>query len=86
VGISVAFDDATDCRCYRGQLVGGEINCRHGPDIIGRQLSSKKRGEMPHGGASGWRVIERAVSQLGEGQEPRLRAAMRVENGPASSA
>jgi hypothetical protein len=23
VGISVAFDDATDCRCYRGQLVVG---------------------------------------------------------------
>ena len=20
----------TDCRCYRGQLVGGEVNCRHG--------------------------------------------------------
>jgi hypothetical protein len=29
VGISVAFDDATDCRCYRGQLVGGEVNRRH---------------------------------------------------------
>jgi hypothetical protein len=25
VGISVAGDDATDCRCYRGQLVGGEV-------------------------------------------------------------
>jgi hypothetical protein len=41
VGISVAFDDATDCRCHRGQLVVGKVNCRHGPDIIGRDLSSK---------------------------------------------
>jgi hypothetical protein len=30
VGIAVAFDDATDCRCHRGQLVVGKINCRHG--------------------------------------------------------
>jgi hypothetical protein len=30
VGISVAGDDATDCRCHRGQLVVGEVNCRHG--------------------------------------------------------
>jgi hypothetical protein len=37
VRISVAFDDATDCRCYRGQLVVGEMNCRHGPNIIGRE-------------------------------------------------
>jgi hypothetical protein len=29
--ISVAFDDAPDCCCYRGQLVGGEVNCRHKP-------------------------------------------------------
>jgi hypothetical protein len=42
VGISVAFDDATDCRCHRGQLVGGEVNRRHGPDISGRQMSSKQ--------------------------------------------
>jgi hypothetical protein len=34
---------APDCRCHRGQLVGGEVNCRHGPDIIGRHLSSKER-------------------------------------------
>ena len=27
---------------YRGELVVGEINCRHGPDIIGRHLSSKE--------------------------------------------
>jgi hypothetical protein len=37
VRISVAFDDATDCRCHRGQLVVGEVNCRHGPNIIGRE-------------------------------------------------
>jgi hypothetical protein len=29
VGISIAFDDATDCRCHRGQLVVGEVNYRH---------------------------------------------------------
>ena len=40
--ISVAGDDATDCRCHCDQLVGGEVNCRHGPDIIGRHLSSKE--------------------------------------------
>jgi hypothetical protein len=28
---SVAFDNATDCRCHRGQLVVGKVNCRHGP-------------------------------------------------------
>ena len=33
VGISVAFDDAPDCRYHRGELVGGEVNCRHGLDI-----------------------------------------------------
>jgi hypothetical protein len=27
--ISVAFDGATDCRCYRGELGVGEVNCRH---------------------------------------------------------
>jgi hypothetical protein len=26
VRIFVVFDDAADCRCYRGQLVGGEVN------------------------------------------------------------
>jgi hypothetical protein len=49
VGISVAVDDATDCRCHRGKLVGGEVNYRHGLDIIGRDLSSKERGDMPRG-------------------------------------
>ena len=42
VGKSVAFDGAPDCRCYRGEFVVGEVNCRHGPDIIGRHLSNKK--------------------------------------------
>ena len=27
---AVVFDGAPDCRCYRGELVGGEVNCRHG--------------------------------------------------------
>jgi hypothetical protein len=31
VRISVAGDDAKDCRCHRGQLVVGKVNCRHGP-------------------------------------------------------
>jgi hypothetical protein len=39
----IAFDGAPDCRCHRGKLVGGEVNCRHGPDIVGRHLPSKKR-------------------------------------------
>jgi hypothetical protein len=34
---------APDCRCYRGKLVGGEVNCRHERDIVGRHLPSKKR-------------------------------------------
>jgi hypothetical protein len=29
VGELVAFDDATDCRRHRGELVGGEVNGRH---------------------------------------------------------
>jgi hypothetical protein len=33
---------------YRGQLVVGAVNCRHGPDIIGRHLSSKKTVDMPN--------------------------------------
>src|ERR1700733_5723093 len=33
VGKFVAFDEGADYRCYRGQLVGGEVNRRHGPDI-----------------------------------------------------
>lgn len=47
VGISVVCDAATDCRRHRGVLVIGKVNCRHGPDIIGRYLSSKNRGDMP---------------------------------------
>ena len=31
VGISVAFDEATDCRCDRGELVVREVNGRHDP-------------------------------------------------------
>ena len=50
VGKSVVFDGAPDRRCCRSKLVVGEVNCRHGPDIIGRQLSSKERGEFA------WRV------------------------------
>ena len=42
MGKSVVFDGAPDRRCYRGQLVVSEVNCRHGPDIIGRRLPSKK--------------------------------------------
>jgi hypothetical protein len=32
MGISIAFDDATDCRCHRGQLVVREVKCRHGAE------------------------------------------------------
>jgi hypothetical protein len=32
VGEFVVFDGAPDCRRYRGKLVVGEVNCRHGPD------------------------------------------------------
>jgi hypothetical protein len=64
VGISVAFDDATDCRCHRGEFVGGEVNCRHGPDIIGRHLFNKV----------GRDVLEPALSQLAEVLEPGVSA------------
>ena len=50
---TVVFDDAADCGCYRGELVVGKVNCRHGPDIIGRHLSSKERDDMPRGGPPG---------------------------------
>jgi hypothetical protein len=40
---SVRFDGPPDGRCYRGELFVGEGNCRHGPDMIGRHLSSKDR-------------------------------------------
>jgi hypothetical protein len=65
-GSGVGFGVAPDGRFCRGELVIREVNCRHGPDIIGRHLSSKERGDMP-GGASGRDVLERALSQLGEG-------------------
>ena len=55
VGKPVVFDGAPDGRRHRGKLVVGEIDCRHGPDIIGRQLSSKERGEFA------WRVPPRYV-------------------------
>jgi hypothetical protein len=34
VGISVAFDDASDCRCHRGELVAGKVNCRHAAHAV----------------------------------------------------
>ena len=49
VGKFVVFDGAPDCRGYRGKFVVGEVNCRHGPDIIGRHLSSKERDDLPRG-------------------------------------
>jgi len=64
VGISVACDGATDCRCYGGQLLVGEVNCRHGLDIIGLYLSSKERVDVYSS--------ERAVSELAPAQEPGL--------------
>jgi hypothetical protein len=60
----VVFDGAPDCRCYRGKLVVGEVNYRHGLDIIGLYLSSKKRVDVY--------LSERAVSELAPGQEPGL--------------
>jgi hypothetical protein len=47
VGISIALDDVADCRRYRGELVGREVNYRHGPNVIGRDLSSKEMVDMP---------------------------------------
>ena len=52
MGKPVVFDGAPDCRCYRGELVVGEVNCRHGPDIIGRHLSSKEMFEVTEPGVS----------------------------------
>ena len=40
VGKSVVFDGAPDCRCYRGELVVGEVNCRHGEVLHARGLLS----------------------------------------------
>jgi hypothetical protein len=34
VGKLVVFDGAPDGRCYRGELVGGEVNRRHGLIIM----------------------------------------------------
>ena len=51
VGKFVVLDGAPDLRRYRGELVVRKVNCRHGPDIIGRYLSSKEKGDMPRGGA-----------------------------------
>jgi hypothetical protein len=42
VGKSVVFDGAPDCRSYRGELVVGEVNCRHGSDIIGRHWLTRR--------------------------------------------
>jgi hypothetical protein len=55
VGITVVFDGAPDCRCHRGELVGGEINCWHGPDIFGRHLFNKELriGSAPAGVLTG---------------------------------
>jgi hypothetical protein len=41
VGKSIVFDRAPDYRCYRGELVGGEVNGRHGPDSIGRHFAQQ---------------------------------------------
>lgn len=30
--ISIVSDQAADCRCQRGELVGGEVNYRHAGD------------------------------------------------------
>jgi hypothetical protein len=38
----VVFDCAPDCRGNSGKLVGGEVNCRHGPDIIGDICSTNQ--------------------------------------------
>ena len=41
-GKSVVFDGAPDCRSYRGELVIGEVNCRHGSDIVGRHSFNRE--------------------------------------------
>ena len=50
VGISVAFDDATDCHGDSCLLIIGEVNCRHSANISGRHLPSKESGDMPRAG------------------------------------
>jgi hypothetical protein len=52
---SVRLDGAPDGRCYCGKLVVREVNCRHGPDIIGRYLSSKEMVNMGRDKAGGQR-------------------------------
>jgi hypothetical protein len=61
VGISVAGDDATDCRCHRGQFVVGKVNCRHGLVIIGRHLFNKDRSSRPVGPTSARGSIQPSV-------------------------
>jgi hypothetical protein len=61
---SVVFCGAPDRRCHRGELVVGEVNYRHGLDIIGLYWSSKERVDVY--------LSERAVSELAPGQEPGL--------------
>ena len=42
MGKSVVFDGAPNRCCYRGKLVVGEVNCRPGPDSIGRHCSARR--------------------------------------------
>jgi hypothetical protein len=49
---NLSVDGAPDGRRYRGELVVREVNCRHGPDIIGRHLFSKEMFEVPEPGVS----------------------------------
>jgi hypothetical protein len=39
VGILVVLYEAQDCRCYRGQLVVGEVNGRQGPVLLAISVS-----------------------------------------------
>ena len=52
MGILVVLYEAPDCRVTAASSSAGRSIVGTGPDIIGRQLSSKERGDMPRGGAA----------------------------------
>jgi hypothetical protein len=66
VGKSVVLYGAPDCHGNSGEFVGGEVNCRHGPDIIGRHLSSKEKVNAGSLHCSQTPATEQKVNKIGK--------------------
>jgi hypothetical protein len=47
MGILVVLYEASDCRCYRGQLVVGSVNYRHGCQPSARLGIAKRNCASP---------------------------------------